>query len=281
MVVSAWIQITRPVNCFFAAFAGILATIIATGTITPSVWYVFFIILLVTGAGNVINDYYDAEIDAINQPQRPIPSGKINRKSALCYAIILFLAGIILAYLSAPAALTGIAVINSIILWLYAAYLKSTPIFGNIAVSYLTSSIFIFGGAIQGISGIISLLPITGATFGVILARELVKDAEDMPGDKACGARTIPVLYGVQKTLILAMFCAIAGIIISLLLFQRWGIYYLIAIAIPDLIIFYGAIKGVRNTSAEQVINSKSSKILKTGMFLSLLIFLLSAVILG
>ena len=276
---AAYIRITRPINSLFAGFAGILATIIATGVITPDIWYVFFIVSLITGAGNVINDYYDAKIDSINQPDRPIPSGEISKNAALCFAGLLFIAGNLIALIFAPPVLLIIAVFNSVLLWLYAAYFKTTPFIGNLVVSYLTSSIFIFGGAIQGISGVISVLPISGATLGVILARELVKDAEDLPGDMACGARTVPILYGIRITLLLSLICACAGIIISFFMYSRWGLPYLAAIAIPDIIILYGAVIGIRKRTSDEVIRSKSSKYLKIGMFLSLLVFLGSAVL--
>lgn len=277
---AAWISIIRPVNALVAGFAGVLATIIATGAIPAGFWFVFLIILLITAAGNVINDFFDAEIDAINQPDRAIPSGQITKNGALVYAILLFISGNTLALLFAPLPLTIIAVFNSFLLCLYAARLKTAPLLGNIAVSYLASSIFLFGGAITGVEGIIATLPIAGATLGVMLARELVKDAEDMPGDAACGAKTFPVLYGIRPTLSLAIVSAGAGVLVSLALVSRWGVPYLIAIILVDLIILYGAAKGITSMSADEVIRSKSSKYLKAGMFASLLVFLASAVLL-
>ena len=277
---AAWISIIRPVNALVAGFAGVLATIIATGVIPAGFWFVFLIILLITAAGNVINDFFDADIDAINQPDRAIPSGQISRNGAILYAILLFITGNALALLFAPIPLTIITVFNSLLLCLYAARLKTAPLLGNIAVSYLASSICLFGGAIIGVEGIIATLPIAGATFGVMLARELVKDAEDMPGDAACGAETFPVLYGIRPTLKLALISAGAGVLVSLLLVSRWGIPYLVAIILVDLIILYGAARGMRSSSAEDVIRSKSSRYLKAGMFASLLVFLASAVFL-
>lgn len=277
---AAYLSIIRPVNAVVAGLAGILATIIATGSIPGEFFWIFCIVLAITGAGNVINDYYDREIDAINQPDRPIPSGQITPGNALIYAALLFLIGNGIAILFTPLPLAGITLLNSILLWVYAAYLKMTPLFGNISVSYLAASIFLFGGAIHGIDGIISVLPIAGATFGVMLARELIKDAEDMPGDKEHGARTFPLIYGIRATLLLALASACAGVLLSLLLYFRWGLFYMSAIILVDAIILYGAMRGIQATNSEEIINAKSSKILKSGMFASLLVFLLSAVLL-
>lgn len=277
---AAWIRIIRPVNALVAGFAGVLATVIASGTLPGGYWFVFLVVLFITAAGNVINDYYDADIDAINKPERPIPSGAISRRQALGYAAGLFLAGNLLAFACAPLPLTLIATFNSLLLWLYAAYLKTTPLFGNLSVAYLASSIFLFGGALQGTEGILSTLPVAGATFGVMLARELVKDGEDIPGDEAHGARTFPIRYGLRLTLILAFLCAAGGILVSLLLTGRWGLPYLAVITPVDLVILYGALRGLKCRDAAEVAGSKSSTLLKIGMFASLLVFLGSAVLL-
>ena len=277
---AAYVSIIRPVNAIVAGLAGILATVIATGTMPTESGFIFLIVLLLTAAGNVINDYYDREIDAINQPERPIPSGHIAPKNALIYAILLFFLGNFIAILFMPVSLACIALVNSGLLWLYAAYLKITPLLGNISVSYLAASIFLFGGAIYGISGIILVIPIAGATFGVMLARELIKDAEDMPGDKEHGARTFPLLYGIRLTLLLALVSSMAGVLVSILLVFRWGMPYLFAIILVDILILYGAMSGLKARSSEEIIQAKSSKILKAGMFASLLVFLGSAIFL-
>ncbi len=277
---AAYVRIIRPVNAIVAGLAGIVAVIIATGAIPAGSLSIFVIVMTITAAGNVINDYYDRDIDAINQPSRPIPSGQITPAHARMYAILLFCIGNCIAIGFAPLALLAIALLNSVLLWMYAAYLKGTPLFGNITVSYLSASIFLFGGAIQGIQGIIPVLPIAGATFGVMLARELIKDIEDMHGDHEHGARTFPLLYGMKKALLLAAISAGGGIIMSLLLYERWGPGYLTAIMVVDLLIIAGIIRGIHATNAEEIIQAKSSMILKAGMFASLLVFLGSALFL-
>lgn len=110
------------------------------------------VVILVTAAGNVINDYFDAEIDAVNRPKRPIPSGAIGKKPALVYAGILFFLGLLVSWFTTPLCF-GIALFNALLLVAYAYRLKSTPFFGNVAVSYLAASIFLFGGAFPGGNG--------------------------------------------------------------------------------------------------------------------------------
>jgi len=263
-----------------AGLAGVLAYVIATGTLILAVFIVFAMVMLITGAGNVINDYHDAEIDAINRPDRPIPSGSITKKEALTYAVLLFLISIIIGMLFAPFPLIIIAIINSLLLWFYASHLKVMPLLGNLVVSYLSASIFLFGGALYGMEGIYANLPVAGATFFVICARELIKDAEDMPGDQAEGARTLPILYGIRKTVVIAGFSALLGVVVTLLLYFRWGPWYLGGIILVDLLILGGAYRAIRCRTSEDIRLARSSLLIKGGMFTSLLIFLLSEIFL-
>ncbi len=93
MRLAGFITITRPVNSLVAGLAAIVAYLIDTGTVIPETLLLFLIVALITAAGNVINDFFDAEIDAINRPDRPIPSGAVSSGAARGFAVMLFLAG--------------------------------------------------------------------------------------------------------------------------------------------------------------------------------------------
>ncbi|HWQ67124.1 MAG TPA: geranylgeranylglycerol-phosphate geranylgeranyltransferase [Methanospirillum sp.] len=276
----ALFKIIRPLNACMAGLAGVLAYVIASGTIIPAVLIIFVVIVLITAAGNVINDYHDAAIDAINRPDRPIPSGTISKREALIYALLLFLVSNGIAIVYAPVPLIIIAMVNTILLWSYASYLKVMPLVGNLTVAYLSASIFLFGGALEGLPGVIENLPVAGATFFVMLARELIKDAEDMPGDTAAGARTLPILYGIRPTILIAVISAWVGVGITLLLYVKWGWYYLAGIIPVNLVILIGAALTLKCTTSEEIRKTRSSIFIKAGMFASLLIFLLSAIFL-
>jgi geranylgeranylglycerol-phosphate geranylgeranyltransferase len=96
----------------------------------------------------------------------------------------------------------------------------------------------------------------------------------------AAGARTLPVLIGVQKTVILAFFFAIGAIIASAIPVGWWGWYYLAGIGIVDLVIFIGSAMVITCTSSSCVKQSRATSSLKFGMFASLLVFTLSALFL-
>ncbi|WP_067052445.1 geranylgeranylglycerol-phosphate geranylgeranyltransferase [Methanofollis ethanolicus] len=275
-----YVSITRPANSVVAGLAGVLGYLIATGTVTPESAALIGIVALVTAAGNVINDYCDAEIDAVNRPDRPIPAGKVSRRGALIYAALLFAAGNLLA-LTTNLSCLAIALFNSALLVLYATRLKGMPFVGNLAVAYLSASIFLFGGALAGPDGLAANLPVAGVTFLAMVAREVLKDAEDVEGDAAGGARTLPMVLGIPRTIALAFAFAAAAMVLSMLpVFRWWGLPYLLAIGLLNAAVLLGA-AGVRGCTTPACIrSSRVTSTLKKGMFLSLLIFTAAAVLL-
>ncbi len=280
-MLKGYLKIIRPANSVAAGLAVLLGVIIATGTIPPASLPLIAVVFLVTAAGNVINDYCDSEIDAINRPDRPIPSGAVTKKGALVYSVILFAAGIAICLLPFVNPLClAFAIINSAILVLYAKTFKGMPLIGNICVSYLAASIFLFGGAFAGIEGLMQNTVIAAITFFAMLSRELLKDAEDMEGDRAGGAKTLPMIIGVPKTGKLCLVLALAGIIISLLpIIKFYSIYYLALIAVADAIILFAVAKGARAADSKALIDSKATTILKAGMFLATAFMLISALL--
>ena len=100
------------------------------------------VVILITGAGNVINDYFDYRIDQVNRPDRPIPAGTVSLSGARRYALLLFVAGVLLSF-GTTLLCALLAVLNALLLIMYAARLKAIPLVGNLTVSYLAASIFI------------------------------------------------------------------------------------------------------------------------------------------
>ncbi|MDD1697816.1 MAG: geranylgeranylglycerol-phosphate geranylgeranyltransferase [Methanoregula sp.] len=280
MRLAGFVTITRPVNSFVAGLAAIIAYLIDTGTVIPESLLLFFIVALITAAGNVINDFFDAEIDAINRPDRPIPSGAVSRGAARGFAVTLFLAGILVSFFTNPLCV-GIAIFNTILLIAYAAKLKSTPLIGNIVVAYLAASIFLFGGALNGVEGIIRIIPVAAITFFAMVSRELLKDAEDVEGDRTGGADTVPLRIGIKKTSEFALITTVLAVMVSFLPYFWWGAWYLGGIIAVDIIIIIAALRGLNCETPACVKASKATSLLKVGMFASLVVFTLSAVFLS
>jgi geranylgeranylglycerol-phosphate geranylgeranyltransferase len=280
MTAAGFFRITRPANAVVAGLAAVVAYLVATGTLVPGVLLPLVIVTFITAAGNVLNDYYDADIDAINCPERPIPSGQITRKTALWYAITLFLAGIAISLFTTPICI-GFAVFNSLLLVFYASRLKSMPVAGNIAVAYLSGSMFLFGGAFAGYAGLTHLVPLAIISFLATIARELLKDAEDVDGDAAGGASTLPIRIGVRKTAYCAGVIALLSAAASVIPFWWWGAPYLVMIAIVDLIILVAAYRTLPCDTPACIRRSGATTLLKYGMFASLVVFTISALFLA
>jgi len=159
---------------------------------------------IVTGAGNIINDYFDYEIDRINRPKRPLPSGKIKRGDAMMLSLVLFMLGLGISKYVNDFCL-GIAIMNSIVLLLYGKYSKKMYIVSNLTVAYLVASVFVYGALAnleaEGFDLVkFNLLAIVSlCAFFATLAREVMKDIEDIHGDIKKYAVTLPIRLGVKK----------------------------------------------------------------------------------
>jgi geranylgeranylglycerol-phosphate geranylgeranyltransferase len=180
-----YLQLLRPLNCLMAAIAVFIGGLLVMGGLEQpalnSISLAMLAAFLITGAGNTVNDYIDVEADKVNKPKRPIPSGRVSKGAALAYTAVLFAIGIILAGFTTGAAF-ALAIFNSIVLVAYPAYLQDKLLVGNISVSYLVGSTFLFGGAALG--NITLPLVLMMLALFANLAREIVKDLEDMEGDK-------------------------------------------------------------------------------------------------
>ena len=261
-------EILRPFNCMMAAAAAIIGLAIAGGLEPGATALIFLTVFLITGAGNAINDYYDREIDAINRPKRPIPSGRISARAAFSYSLALFAAGCLFAGLLNQICLT-VAAFNSALLFLYARNLKATPLAGNICVAFLTGSAFLFGGAAAGLRGLQANQVPFLLSFLVSMSREIAKDIEDMAGDKAGGAQTLPILAGERASAVLAGAFALAAVVLGF--FAQFGRAYLAIVVVADVFFLLSVLKIARGDA------TGCQKALKKGMAVALAAFLAAA----
>lgn len=272
-----YIEILRPENALMGAISIILVALIDK-TISIPVIFAMIAVFFETAAGNVINDYFDYKIDLINKPERPIPSGRISLKNGRNYGYFLFSAGTIcgflISYFTNNWIPFAIVLFADIILYLYAYTLKTTPLLGNLTVGFMTGFGFVFGGfSINNPSIIMTSLFLGFFAFVMTTAREIVKDIEDIEGDKADGAKTLPILIGKKKPAIMAAILIIVDIALCPLLYYYhvFGILYLIVITIAAIFFIYSAILILK--SQERDIAAKVSKNLKIGMLISFVAF--------
>ena len=227
------LTITRPVNVVITFVSVVIATIICLPTKIPELYVLLaaFSAALTAASGNIINDIFDIEIDKINRPLRPLPSGKITVKEAYTlYFVLLILSisfSLIISYLAFI-----IVIISNLLLLLYAKYLKRIPLIGNITVAFLTGMVFIFGGVVVE-NPSAAIIPATFALL-VNLIREIVKDMQDFEGDEINGIKTFPVKFGFQKSKFIILFISLALILYTLYPFitQIYRIEYFIVVMI-------------------------------------------------
>lgn len=177
--------------------------------------------ILIAAGGYVLNDYFDVKIDAINQPDRLIIGRFISREKAmLLYQVLTacgIVAGLTLAWLLSSFTLALIFIAVPGLLWFYSASYKRQLIIGNLIVAFLAGlSVFIvgmteiiilqkkFGSLIFETEIPEQIYGWTGgfAFFAFLLTwiREIIKDIEDINGDRELECRTMPIVWGIKKT---------------------------------------------------------------------------------
>jgi len=273
---SAVFRIFRPTNCIIT-----FITIVIAGLICGAGDFAYTNILLaafsgsfVTAAGNIINDFFDIEIDRINRPERVLPSGKLSKRFAFNLYFIISASAL---YLSSLINLESIVIviISSVLIFLYSYKLKSTPLVGNFIVAFLTGLAFIYGSIAVG-NFLCGIIP---ALFALLInfIREIIKDIEDMKGDKTAGILTYPIKYGSDASIKIVIFTAVLLIISTTIpfLLKIYRIEYFIFVmpVVNGLLVYI--IKELKTD--QSLINlRKISNLLKLNM-----VFGLVAIILG
>lgn len=267
----AYIQISRSINSIITFLVIVVASIISIDG-NYSVLKIFLAGLsgaLTASAGNVINDYFDIDIDKINKPQRVLPSGKLSSKEALIfYAILSVLALVISSFININA--FTIVFIASVFLFFYSYQFKKISLLGNIVVSTLTALTFIYGGiAVDNIKD--AIIPAVFA-FLINFIREIVKDMEDYEGDIQQRVTTYPVLYGFKKSKIIVVFITAVLIILTLYPFiiNLYAIeYFLVVMVFVNPLLVY-ILKSLYKDDSVKNLN-KLSNLLKLNMVIGLI----------
>ena len=263
------IELMRPGNAIAAGALTFIGAFVAGGLNEPMLAGVAVLAtILATGGGNAINDYFDRDIDAINQPGRPIPRGAIAPTVALGFSVVLFAIAVGLTLLL-PLLAILIAVINLLALIAYTELFKGLPGIGNALVAYLTGSTFLYGGAAVG-GDLRTVLVLFVLAASATMAREIVKDIEDIEGDREEGLNTLPIAIGVRGALIVAVAFVAFAIVVSPVpyLLGTFGIAYLIGLIPAILGLTVGTYRAVEDPTVGQ-------QWLKGSMFLAAVAFII------
>ena len=269
----------RPKNCLMATFSVIIVALIAVNLNVNEMPFLpvvlaSIVVFLFTGAGNTLNDYLDRDIDRTNHAKRPIPRGLVRPKNALAFSVILFGASVAISlWLNVYCVI--IVLVNLGIMLAYELKAKSKGLSGNVIISWLAASLFLFGGMAihdQYPEILNVVLMILFLSFFATLGREISKDIQDMRGD--VGRRTLPMRIGIGRARSIAIGCFVLAIAFSPLpfLLGMFGWSYLFIVLIADAIFIYASASLKRSPR-------RASTNAKVAMMAALVAFLLGGLI--
>lgn len=261
-----YLKIIRPVNLLLIVFVqcvikfGVFQNL---GVKVALDYFQFFLLVLSTvciaAAGNVVNDIFDEVTDRINKPEKMIVWCLLSERAANNYYIMLSVLGVGTGfYLANSVGHPGLAVVFIIIsalLYLYASQLKSVLILSNLLVSLLVAMslivliIFDIFPAIDTdemdlqVQSSQAILAYAGFAFYINLIREIVKDLQDIDGDKNAERNTIPIAIGRDRTVTLIFSLGLIGLLVTLAYtyfglysYQNLAFYFVFLIAAPLLV---------------------------------------------
>jgi geranylgeranylglycerol-phosphate geranylgeranyltransferase len=262
-------------NCLMAALGALLAAVVCVGLeglsdFAMEIALSMLVAVLFTAAGNALNDYFDREVDKVAHPERPIPSGRVTPSTAFAVSASMFAAGLALT-LFVSLWSVAIFVVALVVMVGYEKFLKAVGFAGNLAISWLTAALFLFGGAAVDRMDLAWIL--AALAFLATLGREIAKDIQDVEGDKV-SRRTLPMRIGVRSAGVAASVSLVAAVALSPApyLLELLSIWYVPVVLAADAIFIYSALVLFKNPERGQ-------KIVKLAMFVALLAFLLGGVL--
>ena len=194
------IIVMRPHNVAAAVLSVAVGFAMTGSTRWP--WLVFAAAAFATAAGNTINDIYDVDIDRVNKPRRPLAAGVLSTNAAIGLYAFFFAASVFLMLFLPGHAAVWIGV-WIMLLHIYSWRLKRMYLAGNILVSAVAGSGFLLGSYVGGNVGM-GAIPAAYTLF-FVMGREIVKDTDDIEGDRQCRARTFPIVSGRRAALTTAL----------------------------------------------------------------------------
>ncbi|HKW43910.1 MAG TPA: UbiA family prenyltransferase, partial [Thermoplasmata archaeon] len=255
----ALLRLARPLNCIMSAAGVAVGGLVAAGAATIGQFVVSVVVAAAaaasfTAGGNALNDIYDRATDAVNHPDRPLPSRSVTLAGAKGFVAVTFgIAAVLAAFVNVYA--LAMVALNGAMMFSYEASLKRLGGPGNVVIAYLVGSLFLFGGvSVYRVSfdpiartGVLASL-----AFFATLGREITKDIEDMRGD--VDRKTIPQRLGASKAGRLAATCLLAAVALSVLplYFGLFGLGYAIPVALADGMFIYAALHSAAKPAVSQ-----------------------------
>ena len=253
---SGYLTLIRPPNTLMIGLAVVIGEAIGLGKLPGISEAIFgFLTASLMMAGTMVaNDVYDVDIDRVNSPQRPIPSGIVKARSALGLSIVLSSASIGFAALLGPWTLLTALLALTLMLY-YNTRGKKTGLIGNAVVSFNVALPFFYGGlAVNSIRPLLFIFSIIA--FLANFAREIAKGIADVKGDSLRHVRTLAVVKGVRAAAFASAGLFVVAVLLSFvppLLPEKVSLLYFPPVVIADLGFLYSSFRLSRNQTAENI----------------------------
>jgi 4-hydroxybenzoate polyprenyltransferase len=210
-----WFEFSRPFTLVAPALGFASGAVTAAGAAPREAWSADLVLYPVIGltmaavlnaASNALNQIYDLEIDRINKPKRPLPSGRLDLASARAFTSVTYIVALILAWFVQPGGRREcfwIVVVATAITGLYSVppfRTKRLGIWANVTIA-IPRGVLLKVAGWSAVKTVLALEPwFIGAIFGLfLLGASTTKDFADMEGDARGGCRTLPIIYGVKR----------------------------------------------------------------------------------
>lgn len=238
------LELLKPLT-WFAPIWAFLCGVVSSGEAAGPRWPFLLAGVLLTGplvcgTSQAINDWYDRHVDAINQPDRPIPSGRIPGQWGLWIALAGTVASLVVAALTGPWVLAA-TTLGLVLAWAYSApplRLKVSGVWGPaaVALSYEGLTWFtgtsVMAGALPATPVLIVLSLYSAGAFGIMT----LNDFKAVEGDRATGVRSLPAVLGVDRAARIACVAMAAPQVVVVVVLASWG-HRAVAAAVAALLI--------------------------------------------
>jgi len=269
------LTLIRPPNTIMIGLGVVIGEAIGLGKLPglPEAVFGFLTASLMMAGTMVANDVYDVEIDKVNSPQRPLPSGTVRTRDAVVLAVALSVAAIgFSALLGLWTFLTALLALALMVY--YNTRGKKTGLIGNAVVSFNVALPFFYGGlAVNSIGPLLFIFSVVA--FLANFAREVAKGIADVKGDNLRQVRTLAVVRGTKVAALTSTGLFIIAVLLSFLppFLETISWLYFPPVIIADVGFLYSAYRLVGDQTPENVRAVKRQVLL--WMLLGLVGFLL------
>jgi len=241
----AHLETMRPYTVLWCGLVSLVGACVAIGALPSTLitLLVLFIPMMGWIAGLYLSDYLDRNLDVIQKPHRPIPSGRIRPNEAILVGALFALTGFFLAFFL-PFYNTVLVFLVALLVFLYTYISKSRGLSGNVNRGLVTVAAYFFGVFATNTS-LSSLPPYVWLLSIVFLLHDtnsnLVGAIRDIDGDRKGGYRTIPVVYGVKISMYLSLLLTSVWLPASLILpwyYHFLSIHFYLVMIIDVIILF-------------------------------------------